>query len=61
MPKIVVDPKLCRGSGECLRACPQGAIELVAGTAVIDHSRCDLDGICIPACPHSAISLAEES
>jgi len=60
MPKIVVDPQLCRGSGECVRACPHGAIELVAGKAVINHDRCDLDGICIPACPYGAIRLDEE-
>jgi len=60
MPKIVVDLQLCRGSGECLKACPHGAIRLVAGKAVIDHALCDLDGICIPACPFGAIRLDEE-
>ncbi|HEY7746630.1 MAG TPA: 4Fe-4S binding protein [Desulfuromonadales bacterium] len=60
MLKIVVDPRLCRGSGECVKACPQQAIVLSDGIAVIDEGRCDLDGICIPACPYGAISLAEE-
>jgi len=60
MPKIVVERELCRGSGECRKACPQGAIELVAGKAVIDHELCDLDGICIPACPYGAIRLDED-
>lgn len=60
MLRIVVDPQLCRGSGECIKACPQQAITLVDGVAVVDAGRCDLDGICIPACPHGAISLAED-
>jgi len=45
MLRIVVDPQLCRGSGECIRACPQQAITLVDGVAVVDAGRCDLDGI----------------
>jgi ferredoxin len=60
MLRIVIDPQLCRGSGECIKACPQKAITLVDGIAVIDTGLCDLDGICIPACPHGAVSLADE-
>jgi len=60
MSRIVVDPNLCRGSGECIKSCPQQAITLVDGLAVIDPGLCDLDGICITACPHGAIDLAEE-
>ena len=60
MLRIVVDPQLCRGSGECIRACPQQAITLVDRIAIVDAGRCDLDGICIPACPYGAISLAED-
>lgn len=58
--KIVIDEKLCNGSGLCVIACPAGAITLENGKAVIDHEKCDLDGICIPACPHDAISLEDE-
>jgi ferredoxin len=58
--KIVVDPKRCRASGECVKACPEKAISIVGGVARIDPDKCDLDGICIPACPHGAISLDEE-
>jgi len=58
--KIVVDEKKCRGSGECVQACPHDAISIVAGVAVIDESTCDFDGICIPACPHQAISFSQE-
>ncbi|MBW1981346.1 MAG: 4Fe-4S binding protein [Deltaproteobacteria bacterium] len=58
--KIVVDPDKCIASGECVLACPQKAISIQEGTAVIDESICDLDGICIVACPEDAISFLEE-
>lgn len=58
--KILVDAAKCTGSGRCVQACPEKAIDLVDGRAVVDHAKCDLDGICIPACPNGAISLAED-
>ena len=58
--KIVVDQDKCRGSGECVKVCPQDANSLVGGVAVVDESKCDFDGICIPACPHGAITFSEE-
>ena len=58
--KIVVDPEKCRGTGECVKACPAGAISVEGGVARIDESKCDFDGICIPACPHGAISFSEK-
>lgn len=57
--KIVVDLNKCCGSGECVKVCPHGALQLVDGKAVVDHARCDLDGLCIPACPYSAIHFEE--
>lgn len=58
--KLVVDPKKCCASGECVKACPEGAIAIIDGLAVIDESRCDLDGICIAACPYQAIDFVED-
>jgi NAD-dependent dihydropyrimidine dehydrogenase PreA subunit len=58
--KIVVDPKKCRTSGECMLVCPENAISILDGVATIDESKCDLDGICIPACPNGAIKYSEE-
>ncbi len=57
--KIIVDSSECCGSGECIKICPEKALSLVDGVAVLDESRCDFDGICIPACPNSAISFDE--
>ena len=58
--KIVIDKQKCKGSGECIKACPEKAISLVEGKAVIDDTKCDADGICIPACVNSAIFLQED-
>ncbi|MBN3041229.1 MAG: 4Fe-4S binding protein [Candidatus Omnitrophica bacterium] len=55
--KIIIDCEKCRGSGECIKVCPEKAISLKNGKAVIDYNKCDFDGICIPACPHQAISF----
>ena len=59
--KIYIDKDKCHGSGECLKVCPYGALQIIDGKAVVDHDRCDLDGLCLPACPHDAILFAEES
>jgi ferredoxin len=58
--KLIVDPHRCRASGECVKACPEGAIAIIDGIAVIDENRCDFDGICIAACPHQAIDFSED-
>ena len=59
--RIMIDMRKCHGSGECIKACPHGALHIVDGKAVVDHARCDLDGLCLPACPNDAIDLVEES
>lgn len=53
--KIVIDRELCCGSGECVKACPEKAISIIEGKAILDDAKCDLDGICIAVCPASAI------
>jgi NAD-dependent dihydropyrimidine dehydrogenase PreA subunit len=53
----VVDTSKCKGHGECVEACPVGAITLVDGKAVIDEDACVECGSCVDACPEGAISL----
>jgi len=43
-----------------MKVCPEKAISVKNGTAVIDDEKCDLDGICIPACPEGAIRYIEK-
>ena len=53
---LKVNKSLCSGCGLCVRACPQGAINLVGGKAEIDASRCNSCYQCVDACHRGAIS-----
>ncbi|HLP98472.1 MAG TPA: NAD(P)-binding domain-containing protein [Sideroxyarcus sp.] len=53
-----IDPRLCLGSGSCITACPEGAIGMIKGKAVlINPTHCIGHGACAAACPHDAITL----
>jgi len=53
-----IDPKLCLGSGSCIKACPEGAIGMIKGKAVlVNPTVCIGHGACAAACPHNAITL----
>lgn len=53
-----IDPRLCLGSGSCVTACPEEAIGMIKGKAVlINPTLCIGHGACAAACPHHAISL----
>lgn len=60
MLEIIIDHNLCCGSGECIKVCPEKAIRLVNGKAVLDADKCDSDGLCIPACPKGAIDYEDD-
>lgn len=47
----------CKGCGNCIEACEQGAISMVEGKAFIDHNKCILCGYCRRECPHSMIRI----
>jgi len=54
----VVDPTRCIGGGGCTLACPEGALGVVGGKAVlINAAHCIGHGACAPACPVDAIQL----
>jgi len=54
----VIDPALCIGSGSCVAVCPEGALGVVKGKAVlINAAHCIGHGACQPACPFDAIKL----
>jgi thioredoxin reductase len=53
-----IDPNRCLGSGSCIPACPEGAIGMIHGKAVlINPTHCIGHGACAAACPHDAITL----
>lgn len=53
-----IDLSRCCGSGACVKACPEKALSLVDGKAVLtDPTHCIGHGACLTACPVDAIKL----
>jgi len=54
----LIDHKKCLGAGSCITACPEDAIGMIKGKAVlINPTYCIGHGACAAACPHDAITL----
>lgn len=54
----VIDPIRCMGAGACVHACPEKALGIVNGKAVlVNPSHCIGHGACATSCPDGAISL----
>ncbi len=51
----------CLGFGSCVQVCPQHAIKVVDGVAVVDRRKCIGCGLCVKACPKGLIELMPES
>ena len=47
----------CLGYGDCVKACPFGAIRISGGHALVDRSICTGCGKCAAVCPRKTISL----
>ncbi len=56
-PEVFFVAEKCAGCGACVRACPEGAIELVGERSRTDRDRCMGAGKCAEVCPNEARSL----
>ncbi len=57
---IEIDEEKCNGCGECIPACPEGALQIIDGKArLVNEAYCDGLGACIGECPNDAISIEE--
>ena len=51
----------CLGYGSCSRACPEAAIEITNGLAVVHPDLCIGCGACVRTCPRSLVKMIPES
>jgi ferredoxin len=55
---ITIEEKLCTGCGNCIPACPEGALQVIDGKArLISDLFCDGLGACIGHCPTGAMKI----
>jgi Pyruvate/2-oxoacid:ferredoxin oxidoreductase delta subunit len=58
---IEIDQDKCDACQECIKACPEGAIQMVKGKAnLVKDFYCDGLGACIGKCPQGAITVIEK-
>ncbi len=50
---------ICNDCGDCIPACPHGALSLVAGQITFDPSACDQCDLCLRACPINANPMVQ--
>lgn len=55
---LLIDGEACIGCGACVAVCPFGALELVAGVAVV-NANCTACAACLSVCPVDALALPE--
>jgi NAD-dependent dihydropyrimidine dehydrogenase PreA subunit len=55
---ITIDENKCNGCGLCITNCPEGALQIVDGKAIlVNEIYCDGLGACIGHCPEGAITI----
>lgn len=51
----------CLGLGSCVKVCPQGAISIADGIAVVNRQKCIGCGLCSQTCPKGIIGMQDRS
>lgn len=50
----------CLGHGDCVAVCPEDAIEICNGLAIVNPAKCVACGLCVKACPKQIIDIVPE-
>jgi Fe-S-cluster-containing hydrogenase component 2 len=58
---IQIHLERCNGCGACVEICPEGALYLVDGKAMIDMGLCRECEACVAACPMEAIAITSQA
>ena len=56
-PVIFFDGEKCVGCGQCVEACPEGAIQVIEGKSKTNRDQCKGHGNCVEVCSYDARSL----
>jgi NAD-dependent dihydropyrimidine dehydrogenase PreA subunit len=57
---VRIDEQKCNGCGLCVKACAEGAIQIIDGKAkLVSEIYCDGLGACLGHCPQGAISIEQ--
>ncbi|HOQ05918.1 MAG TPA: 4Fe-4S binding protein [Anaerohalosphaeraceae bacterium] len=57
---VVIDEEKCDGCGLCVKACAEGAIQIINGKAkLVSETYCDGLGACLGHCPRGAITIEQ--
>lgn len=57
---VKIDEEKCNGCGLCVKACAEGAIQLIDGKAkLVSEIYCDGLGACLGHCPQGAITIEQ--
>ncbi len=51
----------CLGFGDCVTICPEDAIQIQDGIAIIDENRCVGCGMCVKECPNNLIVIKPQT
>jgi glycyl-radical enzyme activating protein len=57
LPQTAFFEQRCFLCGDCLKVCPNSAIEMQSGRLAWDAARCDSTGACVHACPAQAFRV----
>jgi len=58
---VKIDEQKCNGCGQCVDACPEGAIKIINSKAkLVSEIYCDGLGACIGHCPQDAITIEKK-